>query len=278
MAYVINPDGTVSSIGVEYDSSGNISPKKSYDMLDHYESKVTPKPLPSPFKKRKKKKMKQAQSSGVSVMPNMPGKVAQSSTTKPLQEEKEKKVSKPSLFLTRQSIDEFFKKLEASRKTIPAEIYMYAVHTLKSNLLGYFLEHYKKYLEKCSNLVKTEKQGKENKKRNKKKKKKREQSNSSYSERLGSGHTLADIATFSSLRSATTSEDIIMGRSVFGASRQPVYGYARDRYGRIQERDKLDENKKNEFRQAQSRQSNYDFSMYDKEDDHDGYYESNSYD
>lgn len=277
MAYVINPDGTVSSIGVEYDSSGNFSPKKSYDMLDHYESKVTPKSIRSPFGRKKKKKIKQTQSSGVAVKPNMSGEVAQSSTTKPLQEEQEKMESKPRLFLTRKSIDAFFKKHEKASKAVPVEIYMYAVHTLKSNLLGYFLERYNKYSEYCRSMG-WEVKANQFWKKKKKKKKKREQSNSSDTERLSSGHTLADIATFSSLRSATTSEDIIMGRSVFGASRQPVYGYARDRYGRIQERDKLDENRKNEFRQAQSRQSNYDFSMYDKEDDHDGYYESNSYD
>ena len=33
----------------------------------------------------------------------------------------------------------------------------------------------------------------------------------------------------------------------FGNSRHPVYGYARDRFGRVQERDSLNEDRKNEF-------------------------------
>lgn len=57
-------------------------------------------------------------------------------------------------------------------------------------------------------------------------------------------------------------------------SRKPKYGYARDIYGRVQERDSLDEEWRNEFKQAQMRQSNYDYSSYDANDDHDGCYSS----
>lgn len=64
----------------------------------------------------------------------------------------------------------------------------------------------------------------------------------------------------------------------FANSRHPVYGYARDRYGRVQERDSLNEDRKNEFRQSQVFQSRYDYSSYDSESDHDSYYDSNSYD
>lgn len=61
------------------------------------------------------------------------------------------------------------------------------------------------------------------------------------------------------------------------ASRHPQYGYARDRYGRVQERDSFNENRRNEFEQAQKYQSNYDYSSYDAEDDHDSYYDTDGY-
>jgi len=70
----------------------------------------------------------------------------------------------------------------------------------------------------------------------------------------------------------TPDNGYIYGRSVNGASRQPKYGYARDRYGRIQERDHYNEDRHNEFKRAQNNQRNYDYSDYDSNDDHDGAY------
>ena len=55
-------------------------------------------------------------------------------------------------------------------------------------------------------------------------------------------------------------------------ARPPKYAYARDRYGRVQERDSFNEEKKNEFYVAQNRQRNYDYSSYDSNDDNDGAY------
>ena len=55
-------------------------------------------------------------------------------------------------------------------------------------------------------------------------------------------------------------------------ARAPKYAYARDRYGRVQERDSFSEDKRNEFYTAQNRQKNYDYSSYDANDDHDGAY------
>lgn len=66
-------------------------------------------------------------------------------------------------------------------------------------------------------------------------------------------------------------------KSGWGASRHPKYGYARDRYGRAQERDSFNEEGRNEFGQAQRYQSNYDYSSYDAEDDHDSYYDTDGY-
>lgn len=57
------------------------------------------------------------------------------------------------------------------------------------------------------------------------------------------------------------------------AGKKPKYGYARDYYGRVQSRDLYDEDRRNEFAQSQRAQSNYDYSLYDREDDHDGGYD-----
>ncbi len=92
------------------------------------------------------------------------------------------------------------------------------------------------------------------------------------SDSSSSGHSLGDIATFSSLKKTTPDSDYIQGRAVNGASRQPKYCYARDRYGRVQERDRLNEDRFNEFSQAQNHNKNYDYSDYDSNDDHDGAY------
>lgn len=88
-----------------------------------------------------------------------------------------------------------------------------------------------------------------------------------------SGRTIGNIAKVHSSSGKCTPENgYIYGRSVNGASRQPKYGYARDRYGRIQERDHYNEDRHNEFKKAQNNQRNYDYSDYDVNDDHDGAY------
>lgn len=53
----------------------------------------------------------------------------------------------------------------------------------------------------------------------------------------------------------------------------PKYGYARDRYGRIVERDHYTEDGQNEFNKHQQAQLNYDYSTFDSQDDNDGAYD-----
>ena len=43
------------------------------------------------------------------------------------------------------------------------------------------------------------------------------------------------------------------GKSKSGFSRHPVYGYARDRFGRVQERDSFNEDRRNEYRGGEGR-------------------------
>ncbi|MBO6248795.1 MAG: hypothetical protein J6N54_08310 [Bacteroidales bacterium] len=47
-------------------------------------------------------------------------------------------------------------------------------------------------------------------------------------------------------------------------ARKPKYGYARDIFGRIQERDR--------YKEETHEKPKYDYSSYDREDDHDNVY------
>ena len=87
-------------------------------------------------------------------------------------------------------------------------------------------------------------------------------------------NTLEDIATFSKLKDSMAEGDVIYKST---SKRHPQAGYARDYFGRVQNRDLLNEDKNNEFKQSQNHQYNYDYSNYDKEDDHDAYYDSGSF-
>lgn len=60
--------------------------------------------------------------------------------------------------------------------------------------------------------------------------------------------------------------------------KKPKYGYARDYFGRIIERDVFDEDRGDENWSARTRQQNYDYSSFDPEDDHDSYYDEGSFD
>jgi hypothetical protein len=52
--------------------------------------------------------------------------------------------------------------------------------------------------------------------------------------------------------------------------RKPKYGYARDIFGRVQERDRYKEDSAEKF--------DYDYSSYDREDDHSNVYDNEMYD
>lgn len=60
--------------------------------------------------------------------------------------------------------------------------------------------------------------------------------------------------------------------------KKPQYGFARDYFGRIVERDVFDEERGNENWKARQNQSNYDYSDFDPEDDPDSYYGENGFD
>ena len=177
--------------------------------------------------------------------------------------------------ITRQSISDYFSRKKASHQAISKGAYLNATSKLKGKLLDYFLECYNTHQEYCREM------GWETGKLPKYKKKDKQQvkintpiQNSHYS----SGNTLSDIATISSLKDSSSANSINHERTLLSASRQPKYGYARDRYGRIQERDKYDEERINDFKHAHKQQANYDYSNYDENDDHDSFYDNKGYD
>jgi hypothetical protein len=52
--------------------------------------------------------------------------------------------------------------------------------------------------------------------------------------------------------------------------RKPKYGYARDIFGRVQERDR--------YKEDSTEKLDYDYSSYDREDDHSNVYDNEMYD
>ena len=88
------------------------------------------------------------------------------------------------------------------------------------------------------------------------------------------GFSIGEIAKYGSLKGdyASSSDFDVRTSNPPRPARPPKYAYARDRYGRVQERDSFNEEKKNEFYVAQNRTRNYDYSSYDSNDDNDGAY------
>ena len=256
---VINPDGTVSTIEVNHDAYGNIRPKMPQDIA---EKPNMSSPLIRDVTYRKKKHIK--------VTPPAP---------------KKSKVNtvKSTKVVTRQSIDRYFAYIKSSHQRITESDYVKTLRLLEGDVLDYYKQRYQEYkIEHTPKPAKTKNtKPAKSKKKKKKDKQNKQHKNGTQAKQLisrNSGFTIAEIASFSGLKGALPGNDIINGLSIYGASKRPKYGYARDRYGRVQERDSLNEDRKNEFKLAQSRHKNYDYSSYDAEDDHDSYYDSDALD
>ena len=265
MAYVVNPDGTVESVEVEWDSNGNLRPrpKRDYDGLQSsYKSKSLASSYIPHSQRKKKKKVSSStnMNSSIDVVSNQTQNKQDSS-----------KINKIRI-ITKQSIEKYFVRKKNLHQIVTHEDLMRASIVLKSSLLKFFMEKYEQYKDYCLSMgwgVKRTITQKVNKK------KKKNFINTSKNNHTSSGNTLGSIAKFSTMKDSLEGSDVIYARS--GKSRPPKYGYARDYFGRVQERDSYNEEKKNEFKQAQNSQSRYDYSSYDAEDDHDSYYDSKGY-
>lgn len=261
MAFVINPDGTINILEVKYDRSGNISPKRIIeDGYGHNSSQP------------KKKKKKHRDSSGslssfnetkkeVNVTDQSVSEIVTpedvTPKTMPPSEIVPKKVTSPplyvprtpekkKLFQTKEAIDDYFEKRKELHQIVHQEILDYAIKHLNGELRSYFVKCFNEHNSYCR-----------------------------------SQRWFKEVPEVKQKKTRKESAITPIGKASsgkFGNSRHPVYGYARDRFGRVQERDSLNEDRKNEFRQSQALQSRYDYSSYDSENDHDSYYDSNSYD
>lgn len=258
MAYVINPDGTITTVEADYDRNGNLKPKINSELLNEqvikYNSNSAPDERISVVKKSASIKKK--------------SKVSRSIPPKRQQQ-----------FISTAEIDMFFRERKATNKRVSTDEYIRITDKLPKELKDYFIIKYRQHLRHGS--VKVDDDDPRNRKAFKKSKSKKKAKKNKASHVVKtvtakpsthSGFSLGEIATFSSLNKRTPDGDMVNGRSLRGASRNPKFGYARDRFGRVQERDSFNEDLRNEFKSAQRHQNNYDYSSYDENDDHDGAY------
>lgn len=267
MAYFINPDGSVSPVDFDYDSTGELQIKKNYELhappsIENIGPEVTFKTV---WKKSKKKKRETV-------------------TPKP-QKVKIAKAKNKLRIPTIKEIDGFFERKKKRCEPVSQKVLTLVQEKMEDSLLEYFMECYTQYVNYCAEkrqmeklriqeiLAKQERKKKRTDKKNKEKAKHTNASSSMNRARHSSGHTIADIAKIITSKGSSSKMNI-ENSTIMENQRKPKYGYARDRYGRIQERDSLDEERRNEFRQAQKRQYNYDYSNFDVNDDHDGFYTS----
>lgn len=263
MAIVINPDGTVSTIETTLDQYGNLKPKiDSGAMIEqeiHYnkhtiseakEKKGYVYPTHTVSKKYKHK---------VNI-------------SKPISPKKQK------VFISYAEIDLFFRDRFASRKYVDIDEYERIKNSLPENLKRYFASKYIFYLgwlkPKKHKKRTTFKKPKEPPMTANKKIVVHKVKTVTKNSHPHTGNSIGEIAHFGSLKGDyVSSQDLdVRTSNPHKPARAPKYAYARDRYGRVQERDSFNEEKKNEFYVAQNRQKNYDYSSYDANDDNDGAY------
>lgn len=277
MAYVINPDGTITTVEADYDRNGNIKIKRGYSFEKDIMSKSY-NTIPSYTKSRKKKKAKKqntvasprvVETASTTVVEKvkkivLPKVSAPKNAAKKVKRVKEvatkvthidrKRIK--TFFLTIAEIDSYFKYKIANGIAITQEAYLKISETLPEGLKRYFKSKYNDYINKIKPNATSIK----------------EKFISEQPKPKRAGFTLGEVATFSSMHKRTPDEGMVNGRPLNGASRNPKYGYARDRFGRVQERDSFNEDLRNEFENAQRHQNNYDYSSYDENDDNDGAY------
>lgn len=282
MAIVINPDGTVSTVDVYYNRDGSIKGIKGTPSTDiGYTPKSSSSYSSSPIKKKAKKKKakkepylstptansKKENSSNVTVVPTPTTKQSTLITSskevkkknrprKPVMETAAEDPSLEPYFSSNVEIDQYITDKKIKKQTIDLSEYLKIRRSLPGALCNYFTSKCKAYFIYCKELAQKMVKSTTIKKKKKNKNKKKVSNN----------------VTFSSSRIKVTKTEVDNGSSSGGFPKKPKYGYARDRYGRVQERDSFNEEKKNEFYTAQNRQRHYDYSSYDANDDNDGAY------
>lgn len=258
MALLINPDGSVFPVEVEYDTDGRIQPKKKFDMFEDSEQNIQSHSIvkkkgqiiPTEYKKFTAETLLARVSSVVQNMKRN-RKKKKSSIMEPNQNIQSTSLDdKKKLFQSEKEIDEYFARRLELHQVVYDNILKYGQKVLTKDLYKYLSLKYREHNEYCRSkgwgFI-------DSKAKNNKKVK----------------NTMPRNIDRSTYEPCAISER--------NGNRHPVYGYARDRYGRVQERDYLDEDRRNEFKKLQRNQSNYDYSNYDSENDNDGYYDNIGY-
>lgn len=254
MAIVINPDGTVSTIETTYDQYGNLKPKIDSELMKEQEIHYSKNSI-----------TKSSEKGYVYPTSNVSGKNVSRHVS-----------FKRPIFTTKVQIDKFFSKRISSGKGLSSNEYLRIKITLSEELQIYFVSKYKDYIERLRILKEAKMRTTFSKPKVKKKKKNKPphqvkdvKYRSSYS-----GYKQGQKAKYVSSKGkyASSSDFDVRTSNPPRPARPPKYAYARDRYGRVQERDSFNEEKNNEFYNAHNHQKNYDYSSYDANDDHDGAY------
>lgn len=264
MAIIINPDGTVSTIETTHDQYGNLRPKIDSEVMKDQEIHYNKNTLSEPkgnkgyiyptytVSKKHKKKV---------------------NISRPIPPKKQK------AFISFAEIDMFFKDRIASGKYVDTDEYVRLKNGLPENLRKYFASKYSFYQEWFKPIKKHKKRTtfKKPKETNNTAKNKNvvhevRKEHNNHSSRTG--YSIGEIAKLGTLKEhyASSQDFEVKTSNPHSPGRVPKYAYARDRYGRVQERDSFNEEKRNEFYTAQNRQNHYDYSSYDANDDHDGAY------
>ena len=289
MAIVINPDGTVSTIETTHDQYGNLRAKIDSDLMKEQTVEYNKNTISV-----SKEKSGYIYPTGT-VTKKYRHKVNISQTTE---------VKRQYFFVKTIQIDKFFNRLLNSGKWLSPEIYQKTKESLSDTLQPYFASKYQEYLEQRKKQgvaipnqatpQTTKKQRKQQVRQQQieeleeamkrttfskpkvKKKKKIPQFVKEVKAKYGSStaNTIGEIATFGTLKEkyASSQDFDVRTSNPPRPARAPKYAYARHRYGRVQERDSFNEEKRNEFYVAHNRQKNYDYSNYDANDDNDGAY------
>ena len=258
MAIIINPDGTVSTIETTHDQYGNLRPKIDSGVMQEQEIHYSKNTISDSSKK---------------------GYVYPTSSISGEDTGRSPIFIKRAIFRTTSQIDKFFSKMLLSHKWLGTNAFIRIKNTLNKALQDYFAAKYQNYREQFRELdvPLTRATFKKPKVKNIKKEKNKNNPRSKevkVHHNSHAGHTIGDIATFGTLKEkyASSQDFDVRTSNPPRPARAPKYAYARDRYGRVQERDSFNEEKKNEFYVAQNRQRNYDYSSYDSNDDNDGAY------
>lgn len=264
MAIVINPDGTVSTIETTHDRYGNLRPKIVNPDVPEISSTSTFKQGVVGHNSKPRKKKSYISTEKISTPLPTKKVIRTKGTYRPF-------------FTSVSEIDDFFEKRKENGREVFFIEYSNMADLTPANLQPYFKKKYFEYRDYCKlirPMTPRERDKLNNKIRVQKKATKGTKPKHRVTNANRTGNTIGEIAKFGSLKGeyASSSDFDVRTSNPPRPARTPQYGYARDRYGRVQERDSYNEEKRNEFYVAQNRQRNYDYSCYDDNDDNDRAY------